>query len=230
MKSMHVYELPIARNVCNQLLREVDRTSSSSMAHVIMNPKEDSLFHDHQMFGEIYVITRGKGHLVFGVSLLAVEPGDVILIPPRVGHKLTNTGVVSLEHLVLSTPPFNPADVHLRDSILSADVLPQRFDRPPVDDCFDGAKIVAYDFVAIDKKVVDTSVAFGWVMADPKRRKPAHYHKISSEWIYVVEGMGFIEIDGKSDAPTCSSDNDCFHVFIITDPLALSLLVPSQSR
>ncbi len=40
---------------------------------------------------------------------------------------------------------------------------------------------------------IDLSVAFGMCTNDPKRHKEAHYHKKTTEWIYVVEGKGSIE-------------------------------------
>jgi len=190
VKKLNVYELPLAANVCGQLLREVDRNSIWSMAHVLMNPKAWSLLHEHHVMEEIYVITRGTGNLIRGEEVLAVQAGDAIHIPPYTRHKLTNTGIVSLEHLVLATPPFDPTDVHLDEAWQDPNATPQPFAQPAIVDCFDGAKIVAYEFREI------ASVAFGWVMHDPERRKPPHYHERITEWIFVIEGKGAIEVDG----------------------------------
>ena len=159
-----------------------------------MNPKAWSLLHEHHRMDEAYIITRGTGHLIRGDAVLAVQAGDVVWIPRHTRHKLTNTSAASLEHLVLAAPPFDPTDVHLNESWGDPEVPPQPFIQPPVDDCFDGARIVAYELENV------ASVAFGWVMADPTRHKPAHYHKETTEWIYVVEGEGFIEVNGVTHA------------------------------
>lgn len=189
MNKTNVYELPLAFNICDQLLREIDQSPMWSMAHVLMNPKTWSLPHEHQRMDEAYIITRGTGHLVRDNNIFIVQAGDVLWIPRSTRHKLTNTSAASLEHLVLAVPPFNPADVSVDESRQDPKAVPQQFVQPPVNDCFDGAKIIAYEFGNI------VSIAFGWVAADPARRKPAHYHEKTTEWIYVIEGEGAIEIN-----------------------------------
>ena len=57
-------------------------------------------------------------------------------------------------------------------------------------ECFDGARILSYAFPHLD-----LSVAFGWVINDPARHKQPHYHKKITEFVFVVEGKGFIEIN-----------------------------------
>ncbi len=194
MRKVNVYDLPLAFNICDQLLREVDQTPAWSMAHVLMNPKAWSLLHEHRRMDEAYIITRGTGHLVRGDAVYVVQAGDAIWIPRSTRHKLINTSAASLEHLVLAAPPFDPTDVYVDESWQDPKAMPQSFVQPPVQDCFDGAKIVAYEFGNI------VSIAFGWATADPSRHKQAHYHKKITEWIYVVEGEGAIEIDGVSYA------------------------------
>ncbi|QQG45352.1 MAG: cupin domain-containing protein [Candidatus Sungiibacteriota bacterium] len=162
------------------------------MAHVLMNPKAWSLLHEHHRVDEAYIITHGSGHLIRGDTVFAVQAGDVLWIPRHTRHKLINTSATSLEHLVLAAPPFDSADVYLDESWGDPKATPQPFVQPPVDDCFDGARIIAYELTGV------ASIAFGWVMADPTRHKPAHYNKDITEWICVVEGGGFIEVDGVS--------------------------------
>lgn len=189
MRKLNVYRLPLAANVCDQLLREVDRNPNWSMAHVLMNPRAWSLLHEHHVMEEVYIITRGTGNLIRGEEIFSVRAGDAIRIAPHTRHKLINTGVVSLEHLVLAAPPFDPTDVYLNGAWQDPAATPRSFPQPGVVDCFDGAKIVAYEFPGI------ASVAFGWVMRDPERRKQPHFHKKITEWIFVVEGQGIIEVD-----------------------------------
>ena len=199
MTPVAIKRLSIAVNVCEQVLREVERTSTWSVAHVHMNPLATSLLHKHEKMAEIYVITRGHGLLRFGDADHLVGAGSVVHIPTGVPHMLTNLGCGSLEHLVFALPPFDPEDVHMvADDGLTRAIhfLPL----PPVQDCFDGAKIVPYSFAQHD-----LSIACGWVANDPTRLKQPHYHKNTTEWIYVVEGKGSIEVDGQ-EIPTCQWD------------------------
>jgi mannose-6-phosphate isomerase-like protein (cupin superfamily) len=194
MTQLNVKNLPIAVNVCEQVLREVERQPKWSMAHVITNPMATSLLHNHQRMTEIYVITKGYGELGFGVPETdgcyhQVTAGSAYEIPVGVPHMLRNKSSGHLEHLVFALPPFDPADVNLLDGKrLAEDVRPLSL--PEVQECFDGAKILSYAFPRLD-----LSIAFGWVINDPARRKQPHYHKKITEFVFVVEGKGFIEIN-----------------------------------
>ncbi|OGZ68637.1 MAG: hypothetical protein A3D44_03930 [Candidatus Staskawiczbacteria bacterium RIFCSPHIGHO2_02_FULL_42_22] len=192
MKKVNVYELPLAFNICDQMLREVERIPHWSMAHVIMNPKAESLPHHHQAMREAYVITRGTGHLIVGGHNYLVQAGDAMVIDHHITHGLVNSSAASLEHLVLAWPPFDPADVHVNRDYEGHKGFDRVFPQPEPVECFDGAKIIAYEFGDI------ASVAFGWVINDPRRHKPAHYHKKTIEWIFVVEGEGSLELNGES--------------------------------
>src|SRR3989344_1044963 len=118
-----------------------------------------------------------------------VAAGSAYEIPAGVAHMLRNKSSGYLEHLVFALPPFNPNDVYLRDQKLSPGKT-YPLSLPEAEDCFDGAKILSYAFSR-----PDLSIAYGWVMNDPARRKQPHRHKKSTEFVYVVEGKGFIEID-----------------------------------
>ena len=194
MTQLNVKDLLIAVNVCEQILREVETQPTWSLAHVIMNPMAASLLHNHQRMTEIYVITKGYGELGLGTperngSYRQVAAGSAYEIPIDVPHMLRNKSSGHLEHLVFALPPFDPADVHLLgEKRLAEEVRPLSL--PEVQECFDGAKILSYAF-----QHLDLSIAFGWVINDPARRKQPHYHKKITEFVFVVEGKGFIEID-----------------------------------
>lgn len=190
MRRVNLRDIPLASNVCNQMLREISKDSDWSIAHVSMNPSAWSLLHEHLKIHEIYVVTHGQGILVVGDSLLPVQAGNAVFVPPRQKHKLVNAGATSLEHLVLATPPFDPADVYLADERYEFFGKPSVRGLPPVQECFDGAQIIPYAFPEIN-----ASVAFGWVINDPERHKAPHYHKCTKEWAFVVEGGGFMDID-----------------------------------
>ncbi len=194
----NIPNLPLASNICDQMLREVERTKEFSVAHVLMNPGAASLLHAHVHMTEVYVITRGNGELAVDDKLLRVRAGNVVMIPPKSPHRFLNTGVTSLEHLVIAAPPFDPKDIILLQEE-GRELSLEEVDLPPMEECFDGAKIVSYQF-----PLLDLSFAFGWVINDPERKKRPHYHKKTTEWIYVIEGGGYI-YSGSSGGRTLSS-------------------------
>ncbi len=56
---------------------------------------------------ERYVIVEGTGCVEVGdLSPAKVSAGDVVLIPPGVRQRITNTAAVDLVFLALCTPPF----------------------------------------------------------------------------------------------------------------------------
>ena len=196
MKRINVRDLPIAENVCEQVLREVEKQPAWSLAHVTMNPLAAPLLHRHQRLGEIYVVTKGYGELgtllpQSAGSWRPVAPGSVCGIPAGVAHQLRNKSLSHLEHLVISWPPFDPADVQVLTGQSLAEAV-QPFWLPTPEDCFDGAKIVSYK-----PDPFDLSVAFGSVLNNPVRHKRPHYHEKTTEFVYVVSGRGFIWIEGK---------------------------------
>jgi len=193
----NVRELPIAFNVCEQVLREVEKQSRWSMAHVIMNPLAESLPHRHEAMTEIYVVTKGYGELESGALGMVKErypvvAGSVHEISAGVSHMLRNKSAGQLEHLVFALPPFDPGDVQLlREKHVEART--RSLFLPEAQDCFDGAKILPYAF-----PYISLSIAFGWVINDPARRKQPHFHKKITERIFVVEGKGSVRINGTT--------------------------------
>jgi mannose-6-phosphate isomerase-like protein (cupin superfamily) len=191
----NVKKLPVAANVCDQVLREVIQEKNWSMAHVSMNPFRQSLYHMHEKMAEIYVINKGYGLLAMNWQgngmFIEVGPGSVIEIPTFTPHMLTNLSAGPLEHLVFALPPFDPKDVQvLYENPSFEKVVP--FSLPEQQECFDGAKIISYEFGDHD-----LSIAFGSVINDIERRKKPHFHKTTTEFVFVVEGQGYIELDGK---------------------------------
>lgn len=188
MNKLRVSDRPIAANVCEQVLREIERQPTWTLAHVIMNPFAQSLLHLHRRMTEIYVITRGYGDLLIGQYHYRVTAGSVLEIPVGVPHMLINKGAGQLEHLVFAFPPFDPSDVEMVEQELVEDWYD--LDLPKEVECFDGAKIIPYDFPHLD-----LSIAFGRVINAADRRKETHFHKKTAEWIYIAEGEGKIKLD-----------------------------------
>lgn len=195
MGKVNVMDFPIAVNVCEQVLREIEQQPSWSIAHVIMNPLAASLLHCHENMSEIYIVTKGYGELGRGISgekgfYSQVTAGSVFEISKGTAHMLKNKGSGHLEHLVLALPPFESSDVLIINDWNLPNLL-YPLELPQVQDCFDGAKILAYSFPGLN-----LSIAFGWAINDPGRKKKPHYHQKATEFVYVADGKGFVEIDG----------------------------------
>ncbi len=195
-KLIDVYELPTVDNVCNQILREVISLPKVSMAHVIMNEGNVSLWHQHSKMTEVYFILEGEGILYYGERALKVEKGAYLVIPPNTPHKLRNTGNSDLEHLVFAIPPFNPEDVEILDDSPTEDITPEKFsyEKPPIT-ALDGALI--YELMNADeRKSLGVALAVGFL---PQGRKAIpHHHRISEEIYYVTNGVGRVRV-GKQN-------------------------------
>lgn len=192
MNITNIHELPIAANVCQQMLREVTRNEKWSLAHVTMNPEAESLLHVHKKMTEIYVVTSGRADLFVGSGpALKVRAGNVIVIDPGRAHKTVNTGLGTFQHFVLANPPFDPGDVNLLSDLKVEESRRPELPLPPFVECFDGARIIAHSLPDLS-----VSHAFGFVINDPARHKPVHYHKKITEYVFVVEGKGIFS-DGN---------------------------------
>lgn len=193
MEPIDIYTLPCARNVCNQVSREVFQFPKISIAHVTVNPGEASNWHYHNTTTEIYFILEGEGILYESAMLQEPEKAWIAdrntlrVIHPSTAHKLKNTGTTTLEHLVFALPPFNPDDVQmLKDTDI--ELKPQRLVCPsnPMT-ALDG--ILAYDLLSDeDSKRLDISLAVGIL---PARRKTHHHHHSRLDQVYfVTQGQG----------------------------------------
>jgi mannose-6-phosphate isomerase-like protein (cupin superfamily) len=193
-----VYSLPLVVNICDQMLREVLKNDQFSVAHVVMNPGSSSLLHSHRKMQEVNVFTRGFGLLGYNGRHEEVRAGAVNWVPANIKHRISNIGATSLEYLVIALPPFDPTDVFVAEDQGRAPLSGVPFKFLEVIESFDGAKIMPYCY----HPVLDLSCAFGWVTNDPARRKKPHYHKVLTEYIYIVEGKGYVEVDGNAQAVT----------------------------
>ena len=78
-----------------------------SIARARVEPGVTTSLHKLRNTAERYYIVSGQGSVEVG-DLLAeiVEPGDVVIIPPMVKQRITNTGTDDLIFLALCTPRF----------------------------------------------------------------------------------------------------------------------------
>ena len=191
-KIINIYDLPIASNVCNQTLREVIKRPSYSLAHVIMDKGNISLYHNHLEMTEVYFIISGKGILYLDDKAITVETQDYIEISKRVGHKLKNIGSENLEHLVIAIPPFTPQDVHLLENRKSYNpkVLNREKERFAA---LDGAVVEELNSKE-EREALGLSFALGTLTKE--RKGKIHHHNISEEIYYVISGEGKIHLDG----------------------------------
>jgi len=191
-KLIDVYKLPTVENICNQILREVISLPKVSMAHVIMNPGNVSLWHQHRRMTEIYFILNGEGVLYYGNRALQVEKGSYLVLSPNTPHKLRNTGKSDLEHLVFAVPPFDMEDVEILDDFPTGNIIPEKFsyDKSPIT-ALDGALI--YELMNTDeRKSLDVALAVGFL---PEGRMAIpHYHRRSEEIYYVTDGTGKVRV------------------------------------
>ncbi|MFA6447021.1 MAG: cupin domain-containing protein [Patescibacteria group bacterium] len=200
LTKLNVLDLPVVPNVCGQVLREVERNEKWSIAHVAMNPQAMSQMHYHEKMDEVYVILQGQGEVTKSnaeadrirhlATTRSVTVGNVIDVPGGVIHVLSNTGYGMLEHLIIALPPFDPEDVQLLGNLAPYAQKDHPIALRKPQDCFDGAKIIPYIF-----RDYDLSIAYGWTSLDAAKDKRPHYHKRSTEWIYVVGPHGQMHTD-----------------------------------
>ena len=66
------------------------------MAHVVM--------HAHAVQEQVYHVLQGEGLMQFGDEHCVVRAHDVVFIPPGIAHAISNSGLVDLVFLVVTTP------------------------------------------------------------------------------------------------------------------------------
>jgi mannose-6-phosphate isomerase-like protein (cupin superfamily) len=68
-------------------------------------PKGYCEAHKHEFAENIYYILKGTGIVELDGNRTLVGPGTVIFIPPKVVHKIINTGFEDLIFIVVGSPP-----------------------------------------------------------------------------------------------------------------------------
>ena len=80
-----------------------------SLAHGTLAPGGRSKWH-RLTSSEVYYIIAGRGRLIVDDSVVAVEPGSVIYVPPGGKQSLENSGPTAIEFLCLVDPAWPPED------------------------------------------------------------------------------------------------------------------------
>jgi mannose-6-phosphate isomerase-like protein (cupin superfamily) len=85
-------------------------SNAVSIARATVKPGVTTLPHHLKGVEEIYLITSGKGRVtVEGLEPTDVGVGDVVIIPPEISQKITNTGKTDLILYCICTPRFTEA-------------------------------------------------------------------------------------------------------------------------
>ncbi len=80
-----------------------------SMAHGTLAPGARSKWH-RLASSEVYYIIAGHGRLAVDDSVVAVEPGSVVYVPPGSKQSLENPGPTAIEFLCLVDPAWRLED------------------------------------------------------------------------------------------------------------------------
>ncbi len=94
----------------------------ASIARARVAPGVTTRWHRLHDTMERYVILDGRGRVELGELLSQeVNPGDVVLIPPRCRQRITNIGQQDFIFLALCTPPFRNEVYEDIDDTLTAE-------------------------------------------------------------------------------------------------------------
>jgi mannose-6-phosphate isomerase-like protein (cupin superfamily) len=88
---------------------------NQSLAEATVPPGGETQEHFHRLTEEIYFFTHGRGRLRLAAEERDVEPGDAVVIPPGVPHKLWNTGDEPLRLLCCCAPAYSHEDTVLTE-------------------------------------------------------------------------------------------------------------------
>lgn len=79
-----------------------------SIARARVPPGVTTRWHRLSATTERYVIVSGSGDVELGTDPpRSVQGGDVVIIPPSLSQRITNTGATDLIFLAVCTPPFS---------------------------------------------------------------------------------------------------------------------------
>lgn len=92
------------------LSREQGKSEIHSVAIATIPAGKASLMHYHPVAEESYYILKGEARIILGEEENELQPGQVVLIPPGLKHKIYNTGNEELEFLVVCVPAWEPGN------------------------------------------------------------------------------------------------------------------------
>ncbi len=77
-----------------------------SITWVEGEPGSEQAVHAHPTQEQVYVVVRGRGVMKVGDEQQEVGAGTMILVPPRTGHAIRNSGDEPLVYVSATAPPF----------------------------------------------------------------------------------------------------------------------------
>jgi mannose-6-phosphate isomerase-like protein (cupin superfamily) len=93
----------------------IDSARNQSLAEASVPPAGDTTEHYHRTTEEIYFFTHGVGRMRLGDEEREVTPGDTVVIPPGVRHKVWNSGDEPLRLLCCCAPAYSHEDTVLTE-------------------------------------------------------------------------------------------------------------------
>jgi mannose-6-phosphate isomerase-like protein (cupin superfamily) len=91
------------------------RGRRQTLAEATVPAGGSTLAHYHRESEEIYLVTSGRGRLRLGDEEQAIGPGDCVVIPPGVVHRLHAGAEAPLVVVCSSVPPYSHEDTVLVD-------------------------------------------------------------------------------------------------------------------
>ena len=64
--------------------------SLKGVARITIPPGESNSYHSHEREEQIYIVIKGKGIVQVGEEKVEAKAGDVIYLPPKIGHSFYN--------------------------------------------------------------------------------------------------------------------------------------------
>jgi mannose-6-phosphate isomerase-like protein (cupin superfamily) len=86
---------------------------NQSLAEATLPPGGATTAHYHPKAEELYLFRAGRGRLRVGDEERDVQPGDCVVIPPGVVHKLWNSGDDELQLVCACSPAYSHEDTVL---------------------------------------------------------------------------------------------------------------------
>ncbi len=78
-----------------------------AMTWVEGKPGSEQAVHAHPATEQVYVVISGRGVMTVGDEQREVAAGTMILVPPRTGHAIRNTGDEPLVYVSATALPFD---------------------------------------------------------------------------------------------------------------------------
>ena len=95
--------------------RAVGTTLNQSLAEATVPPGGATVEHFHRETEEIYFFTHGRGRMRLADAEREVRPGDAVVIPPGVRHKVWAADDGALRFLCCCAPAYSHEDTVLTE-------------------------------------------------------------------------------------------------------------------